>query len=223
MLYEQEFLSKFLREFQVDFVLDVGANAGQYAQMLRRRAGYKGVIVSCEPIPKLASFLREQAAADPFWYVEEVALSEAAGLSTFNVMERDEFSSLHAPSADQVAATVQKNRVSRTIQVRLDTAASLFAKYKNEVGFTRAYLKMDTQGHDREVVIGAGKWLEEIVGLQSELAIHKLYDGSPRYDEALADYTARGFALSALFPNNAGNFPDMLEMDCVMYRRSFVG
>jgi hypothetical protein len=32
-------------------------------------------------------------------------------------------------------------------------------------------------------------------------------------------YTALGFVLSALVPNNGGHFPDLLEIDCIMYRR----
>lgn len=56
------------------------------------------------------------------------------------------------------------------------------------------------------------------VGLQSELAIRKLYASSTDYREALSYYESLGFSLSAFVPNNAGHFPLMIETDCIMIR-----
>jgi FkbM family methyltransferase len=220
ILYEQEFLGRFLREFAVDAVFDVGANLGQYARMLRQRTGFKGAIISCEPIPELAARLREQADADPFWYVEELALSDEAGEAMFNVMTSDAFSSLLLPRNDQAEAVANRNKVERQVRVRLDTLESVFDKYQDELGFQRPFLKVDTQGHDVAVVRGAGDRVRQLVGLQTELAVRLLYADSNRFTEAIGYYEDLGFVLSAIFPNNQGHFPDMLEMDCVMYRPS---
>jgi hypothetical protein len=56
-----------------------------------------------------------------------------------------------------------------------------------------------------------------MVGLQSELALTTLYQGSKNYHEALQFYQGLGFRLTALIPNNAGVFPDLNEVDCLMY------
>jgi hypothetical protein len=77
---------------------------------------------------------------------------------------------------------------------------------------------MDTQGHDVSVAVGAGDRLSDFVGLQSELAIQRLYEDVPSYEEALEFYRGRGFELSALVPNNLGHFPRLLEIDCIMFR-----
>jgi hypothetical protein len=55
LLFEEEHLRRFLRHFEVDCVFDVGANSGQYATMVRERAGYLGPIVSFEPNQTLES------------------------------------------------------------------------------------------------------------------------------------------------------------------------
>jgi hypothetical protein len=81
------------------------------------------------------------------------------------------------------------------------------------------FSRWTTQGHDVAVANGAGDQLSKFVGLQSELAVKRLYDDSPTFEEALDFYRTRGFELSALVPNNLGHFPRLLEIDCIMYRK----
>lgn len=218
LAFEWEHLRRFFAHFSVDCVFDVGANAGQYATMLRRRVGYRGPIISYEPIPEAAKKLRAAAASDPSWAVEELALDVGKGQAGFNVFAEDEFSSLHAPS-DLARQQFHKHvQLVRRIEVRTATLAEELAKYQARLGFKRPYLKLDTQGHDLSVATGAADRLRDFVGLQSELAIRRLYEGAPSYEEALQFYRDRGFQLSALVPNNLGHFPRLLEIDCIMFR-----
>jgi hypothetical protein len=76
---------------------------------------------------------------------------------------------------------------------------------------------MDTQGHDVTVARGAGRYLRQFVGLQSELSLTQLYKEQASFTEALEFYRSVGFRLSALVPNNGGHFPDLNEVDCIMY------
>ena len=58
---EIEHLKRVLERFSVDCVFDVGANDGQYATQLRKKVGYKGLIISFEPIPESAQIIREKS------------------------------------------------------------------------------------------------------------------------------------------------------------------
>lgn len=213
-------LQKFFEHYQVDCVFDVGANNGQYADMLRKHIGYKGSIISFEPIPAAADILREKSKSDPRWYVEEVALDKSAGKKTFNVMQGKQFSSFHRPSQHEVDLFKDKNQVTESISVETSTAKDMFEKYKKIIGFKHPFLKMDTQGHDLEVTQGAGDILKSFVGLQSELSIKKIYDDTPDYMQAIQYYNSRGFELTALIPNNEGHFPQLIEIDCIMYNKN---
>lgn len=217
-LFEEEHLRRFFEHFKVDCVFDVGANGGQYATMLRKRVGYQGFVVSFEPIPQLARAMREQARNDPHWFIEEAALDRVAGTAHFNVSAVSQFSSLHHGAFTEVDLFRQDVAVVEQIEVTTTTVARELAKYRARLGFKHPFLKMDTQGHDLAVAEGAGAALREFVGLQSELAIKRIYDGAPSYQESLQFYTARGFELSAFVPNNSGHFPRLIEIDCILYR-----
>ena len=220
-LPERVHLRRFFKHFEVDCVFDVGANIGQYAQHLREEVGYEGAIISFEPMPHAVEQLQKRAVGDPNWHIVELALDRESGPASFNVMESDTFSSLHAPLADQPNAFNAQNVIRQQIQVMRSTLALEFPKWREKLGFSRPFLKMDTQGHDLAVFEGAGDTVSAFVGLQSELSLRLLYEGTPGFTESLDAYSKRGFRLSALVPNTAGIFPDLIEMDCIMYQAAF--
>ena len=86
-------LSKHLADLfdmhRIDCVFDVGGNEGLYGTLLRDRVGYRGTIVSIEPVAEHAEKLRATAAADRSWVVRQVALGAEPGHLTMNVT-RDE-------------------------------------------------------------------------------------------------------------------------------------
>jgi FkbM family methyltransferase len=219
LMHERVHLRKFFAHFAVDCVFDVGANAGQYATMIRNSVRFQGPIISYEPIPEMADKLRALSANDPNWHIEALALDREAGPAIFHVMANSEFSSLHAPSDDQPGIFQAGNRIARDVQVMRATLADEFTRWQRKIGFMRPFLKMDTQGNDYAVVKGAGHVIRNFAGLQSELAVRKLYIDSISFTEAIAAYTEHGFELSALVPNNAGHFPMLVEIDCIMFNR----
>jgi FkbM family methyltransferase len=220
LMHEREHLRQFFAHFAVDCVFDVGAHSGQYATMLRDNVGFQGPIISYEPIPEMVERLRVLSANDPNWHIEALALDREAGPAVFHLMAESQFSSLHTPSANQPETFQTNNSVVRDVQVMRTTVADEFGKWQRKLGFMRPFLKMDTQGNDCAVVAGAGNVIRTFVGLQSELAIRKLYAESMDFAEAIAVYRECGFELSALVPNNAGHFPTLVEIDCVMFNPS---
>jgi FkbM family methyltransferase len=220
-LIEPEQLQRFLTSFKVDCVLDVGANFGQYAERLRR-IGFKGLIVSFEPIPAAVSAIMKAQGGEKLWVVKQIALDSHSRTLNFNVMKSTQFSSLHEPDLSGTAAFRDVNSVEQKISLQTQTLAEVLPALQAEFGFTRPFLKMDTQGHDVAVVQGAGNQISQFVGLQSELALTPLYQGVNTYYEALEYYRSLGFKLSGLIPNNAGHFPDLNEVDCLMYNPKFL-
>src|SRR5690606_20600407 len=61
-------LAKLFSVHGIDLLLDVGANAGQYASTMRR-AGYGGDILSFEPLAEPWSRCSERTRSDPSWTI----------------------------------------------------------------------------------------------------------------------------------------------------------
>jgi hypothetical protein len=86
-------LADFLERFQIDTVLDVGANVGQYGSALRA-GGYSGRIVSFEPNPEAFRLLAARAARDGSWEAVCVGLGAEDGAAELNVSGFSVFSSM---------------------------------------------------------------------------------------------------------------------------------
>jgi len=221
ILPEQLYLARLLPYLNIDCVFDVGANNGQYAQMLRKRVGYKGRIISFEPIPAAVAKIKKLANSDPLWTVEEIALDLEGGIGEFSVMASDQFSSLGTPKHDENNKFLNANKPVEKILVKKESLEGAYLRLKNQYQFKAPFLKMDTQGFDVSIVKGGMSIIKEFLGLQSEMAIQKLYEESVDFRDAISFYESCGFRLGQLVPNNAGNFPDLIEMDCIMFNASY--
>ena len=221
-IWEQEQLKKFIDHFEVDCIFDVGANRGQYATMLREKVGFRGLIISFEPDPDCVAVLRNLSKTDPLWQIEEAVLSDEPEVDVnFHLMVSNQCNSLLAPSTEETDVGKAWNKIKKTIALRTKTIEEAFGRYKERYNFGRPFLKMDTQGNDVNVARGAKSTLSSFVGIQSELAIKRLYSNAPGYVEAIRFYEANGFSLSAFVPNNAGHFPRLIETDCIMFNERF--
>lgn len=220
--WEPMHLRRLLKQYQVDCVFDVGANYGQYAEMLRRKAKFEGLIISFEPMPAAASALREKAKGQRNWIIEEMALAGTDDHRSLNIMKSSRLTSLSEPRHDEVGIFRDSNRVEEVLSVRTENLATAYGRLKQAYQFQRPFLKLDTQGLDVEIVSSAKNVIREFIGLQSELAIKKLYAESVDFRSAITLYQECGFQLSAFVPNNAGHFPQLIETDCIMVRDDLI-
>jgi FkbM family methyltransferase len=168
-----------LAHHRIDTVLDVGANVGQYASGLRT-FGYDADIVSFEPVTQAYDELRRATTPDDRWEARNLALgaderdvtinvagNHAASSSVLSMLERHRSA---APEANFVGTeSVRQSTVDRQVEA-LD-------------GQRRVYLKIDTQGYERQVLEGATRSLSSglVVGLQLELSFVPLYSEAPTW------------------------------------------
>jgi FkbM family methyltransferase len=216
LLHEQ--LKRLFERYAIDCVLDVGANTGQYAIELRH-AGYRGRLLSFEPVPHLCERLRAAAAGDPAWSIHPIALGPRTGIAELNVTRHDVFTSFREPLPFAGQRFGEATEVARRERVAVRRLEDVLDELFGGGPPPRCFLKMDTQGYDLEVFAGLGRWAERVIGLQSEVAAIPLYTGMPRMADAIARYEAAGFELTGLFPVSRDEPTGrVIEFDCVMVR-----
>lgn len=202
-----------LHSARVTVVLDVGANAGQFGGELRED-GYTGRIVSFEPLRSAFDLL--VARADDRWECFDVALGSEDGRAVLNVSGDTWSSSLFSPDARLVeAAPAAATASTATVSVRtLDSLREEILQPND-----RAFLKIDTQGYEHEVLAGAEAALRQVVALELELSLVRLYDGQQLLPELLGTVERSGFNLMSL--GNGFSDPvsrELLQVDALFAR-----
>ena len=208
-------VTDFLLARHVDVVLDVGANLGWFGQRLRER-GYRGKIVSFEPIGTVFRDLKALAERDGNWETHRLALGAAAGSALINISRKQDYSSIRDQSraAQRFEPAADVVRQEEIPIARLD---DLFGPFRNSTVF----LKIDTQGYERPVLEGARQALTQIVEVQLELPLVHLYKGTWSLAEALVYMQEVGFVLAQLTPVNwlKDDPVSAVEIDGVFRRR----
>ncbi len=211
-----EKLAAVIKDHKIDLVLDVGANVGQTGQVLREM-GYTGRIVSFEPLPSAHTELSEKAASDPLWTVApRTAIGDEPGTATIFESEASDVSSLLPANVDMYKA-YKRTRVVAEAETPVTTLDALYGDYVKSND--RVYLKIDTQGFEKKVLLGAEETLRKITGLQIELSLLPLYDGETTYLEILQMIHALDFEPYIIAETSfSADLRRQLQIDAVFFR-----
>lgn len=179
---------RLLETLGITTLVDVGANDGAWA-LQQRRLGFTGRIISIEPDPRCLVPLRERAARDGSWTVHAAAAGAERGSATLHRHESSLLNSLHAES-DAAGTTVAD-----AIEVEVRALDELLG---DPAALGGAYLKIDTQGHELDVLRGCPRLLAAARGVEVEFAVRDYYEGAPSrvaLEELLLD---AGLALASI-------------------------
>ena len=213
-------LAKVFDALKINCVLDVGANEGQYGRLLRDM-GFKGWILSFEPISSVLPQLMKVADRDGKWRVFPYALGRAKTIAPINVMNRSVFSSFLTPNPVGSAQFGQQNTVLRTESVNVNRLDDVFESCIANIDNPRIYLKLDTQGSDADVFAGAEGALGRMSALQTEICFHKIYFGMRDVFDVLPSFIEKGFEVVDCVPvTRKENGLSAIEMDCIMVHRN---
>jgi FkbM family methyltransferase len=185
---------RLMRDAGVDVVLDVGASRGYYGLTLRA-AGYRGRIVSFEPLPMSFATLEDHARGDASWSIVRTALGVEDGEAVIHVAGNAVSSSLLPMAERHVSAAPEAGYVAdETVPVsRLDSIAGTYLPAS-----AKAFLKLDVQGYEDQVLLGAGETLGRVVLIESELSLCHLYGGQMLCVDMIKLLAGLGFDLVAV-------------------------
>jgi FkbM family methyltransferase len=183
-----------LRALGVDLIVDVGANVGQFGREVRE-FGYRGRILSVEPMQAAFQELSAATDADPLWEAVRSAAGAEAGELEINVAANS-ISSSPLRMLERHVDAAPGSGVTHTERVPVDRLDAIASAAADEAKGT--LIKIDTQGFEREVLDGAPDLMARSLGLELELSLVPLYEGQPLWLDQIEFLSGQGFRTAAL-------------------------
>ena len=206
---------KLLRHFGINKILDVGANRGQYAK-LSRKLGFKGEIISFEPLTKAYKELTINALKDNKWDTHNFALGNKQEEKVINISENLSSSSILDMTSTHQESAPQSTYMS-TERIVVKTLDEIYNDLIQDNDIV--LLKIDVQGFERNVIEGASLALPKIKGVQIEMSLVELYKKEMLFCDMKSLLSDYGFELYSLengfFNNKTGQ---LLQVDGLFFR-----
>ena len=218
--YSEPGYIKIIKKLGITVVLDVGANVGEFALSLREH-DYKGKIVSFEPVKAAHKRLFINSSLDSLWTVHSrVALGSEIGTAKINVAGNNALSSsilemglAHKESSPESIYVGKED-------VPIITIDSIFERYvgNNDT----VLLKMDVQGYEDFVLIGAKSSIKKIAAIKLELSLTSLYEGDKLYDFYFSKLESLGYVIFDLEPGHRHHNGRLLQFDSTHIKKLLV-
>lgn len=190
---------RWLKEMQIKTVLDVGANEGQFASLMRSLLP-EAMIYSFEPIPSCFATMQEKFINDNAFKCFNFAIGDKEEVIEMHINNFTPSSSLL--EIDELHVENFKHTANATlhpIQVKtLDSVAG-------ELTLDKPYMvKIDTQGYEDKVISGGQRILAEADVVFIELSYKPLYKGQTLFNDIYTRMQQLGF-------DYHGNFEELLS------------
>jgi FkbM family methyltransferase len=207
---------KILNHYKINKIIDIGANVGNYSLELFK-LGYKGQIVSFEPLSSAYKKLAYNSKSVQNWFVINCALGDFNGKCEINVSENSDSSSLLGMLPDHLKSAPNSKYISKE-EIEVKKLDSIFEQITNKD--ENVYLKIDTQGFEKAVLDGAINSLKKIKAIQIELSIIPLYENSLDHKVLINFLELNGFKLISIengFSNPATG--ELLQYDGIFIKQ----
>ena len=199
-----------LDELQIDSVIDVGANVGQFGLDIRRH-GFKGLIVSFEPVQENFKNLSRTILKSSPWKALQLGLGAADSDQLINVSGNAGLSSsilkmktLHLENFQDSVTVASERIVISTVDKQLEVLG---------LSPEHVMLKIDVQGYEAEVLKGATKSLSKIPLCYLEVSLTPLYEGEITFLPILIELASFGHEVIDVFRGIKSIDGKLLQLD----------
>ena len=212
-------LRELLAHLDIDCVLDVGANAGEYRDFLRDKVLYDGPIISFEPVSRHIDALRERSRGDRDWHIEGYALGSSGRV---HADQCDGLRSVQFVSRARPRPREGLCRAERAVPHGNGHGAHPRRRAARPAGTHRLRPAVPQDRHPGVRYRGPARRRRQPAGgkaLQTEASVIGIYKGMPQYMDIIRYLDERGFDITGLYPVSRDSALRLVEFDCVMINR----
>ncbi len=204
-----------LEKNKINTILDIGANIGQYGLEMRK-LGYRGNIISFEPLSSVFKELEKNLKNDANWHAQNLALGDKNETTEINISNTTASSSLLDMLPNHTNAAPETKYIKKE-KIRVVTLDSIFSKIcKPE---DKVFLKIDVQGFEENMLRGAKESIKHVSGIQIELSIVPLYSNELLFDVMISYLNKLGFKLYSLEPGFSNpTTGQLLQVDGIFFK-----
>ena len=181
-----------INDIGIDLFLDVGANTGQTAEGILTK-NFNGTIISFEPLEIEYSILLEKSKKYSNWIVApRSAVGDYEGEIELNVGGNSGSSSILSMMESHLEAAPESKYIGKQ-SVPMITLDKFLIPYLSN--HKNVMLKIDTQGYEWQVLMGAQTIMPSIKAITLELSIIELYKGQKLWKELIEFIESMNFSL----------------------------
>ncbi len=170
---------RFLERASIRTVLDIGANTGQFANMIVRACPDLQALHSFEPLEACQSELGQALSGDPRHYIHVFGIGDRDEERLFNHAEFSPCSSILSPNAVLTADHPGAGRIRKeTIQLRTLDGWTAENTLDDEI-----LVKIDVQGFEDKVISGGSATLRRARFVVLEVPFVQLYEDQPLFHD----------------------------------------
>ena len=191
-----------LRDLHCKFIVDIGANRGQFA-LVARKCFPEATIHSIEPLEEPAKIFRSVFEKDDKVFLHPFAIGSKSEVTEIHISKQDDSSSLLPIGQEQVNLFPDtQEKETRKVTVR-----TLNELIDPESITNPALIKLDVQGYELETLKGCTDLFPYFSFVYVEASFIELYEGQALAHEVIAFLADKNFHLSGVyntFYNNGG-------------------
>jgi len=204
-----------LKASEARFVVDIGANRGQFAIAAREYLPY-AMIHSIEPLTEPAKILDQLFYGDPNFSLHTCAIGLEHQTRLMHVSKLDFSSSLLPISEEQLELfpfTAQR-------EVRNVSVLPLGEVIDVQKIQSPAFLKIDVQGFELEVLQGCVELLGKFEYIYVECSFVELYVGQALAQDVIMFLGKAGFQLKGVYDVYYDNTGKAIQADCLFVKKT---